>query len=116
VPAYGRKKTAPLRDLSQLKSHSSPAPAPKWLRWVKSAAADSAALEWLINRQFGDLYLVENANLLLKMATVESHLGMRRGVGGEQLLAGGAQLDRGGAAAGGPQDAPGETAVLSSVR
>jgi hypothetical protein len=73
VPAYGRKKTAPLRDLTQFQSHSNPAPAPKWLRWVKSAAADSAVLEWLIYRQFGRPYLVENGNLLLKMATVESH-------------------------------------------
>jgi len=58
VPAYGRKKTAPLRNPSQLKSQSGPAPAPKWLRGVKSAAADSAALEWLIYRQFGCPYLV----------------------------------------------------------
>ena len=98
-----------------LKSHSSPAPASKWLRGVQSAAGDSAAFEWLIYRQFGCPYLVENANLLLKMATVESHLGMRRGDRWGTIVAGGAQLDIGAAAAGGPQDAPGETAALPSV-
>jgi hypothetical protein len=101
VPAYGRKKTASLRDLS-LEIASSPAPASKWLRGVKSAAADSVAFEWPISRQFGCPYLVEIANLLLKMATVESHLGMRRGDRWGTIVAGGAQLDIGAVAAGGP--------------
>jgi hypothetical protein len=54
-----------------------------------------------------------NANLLLQMATVESHLGMRRGDRWGTIVAGGAQLDIGGATAGGPQDAPGETTCFS---